>query len=79
MRYRIVQTISRRLVVTELTDDTLIPALEVRGYAMAGINRNRKQREELQEQPIFDGLVGPMWDGDAIRYEDAEAYCTLGA
>ena len=57
----------------------LIAAMEVRGYGFAGLNSNPRQRAELQGQPKFYGLCGPMWDGDAIRYEDAAANAALSA
>lgn len=31
-------------------------------------------REELDNQPIFKGYLGPMWDGDGLRYETQEVY-----
>lgn len=57
----------------------LVAAMEVRGYPLAGANSNPRQRAELQGQPKFDGLCGPMWDGDAIRYEDTASYAVLSA
>jgi hypothetical protein len=47
------------------------------GYVQTGVNRNPRQREELQGAPRFRGLVGPMWDGDALRYEDSKTYSDL--
>ena len=34
-------------------------------------------REELDNQPMVDGYLSPMWDGDGIRYETYEAYDML--
>lgn len=34
-------------------------------------------REELRGQPIINGYLGPMWDGDKIRYETQEVYDLL--
>ena len=31
-------------------------------------------RAELDNQPILPGYLGPMWDGDGLRYETAEIY-----
>ncbi len=31
-------------------------------------------RKELWNRPIIDGYVGPMWDGDKLRYETQEVY-----
>lgn len=50
--------------------------MTVRGYALAGVASRRGLRPELQGQPTFEGLVGPMWGGDdhPLRYEDQETY-----
>lgn len=57
----------------------LIECLAMFGYEHNGYNENQHQREELQGQPKFKGLLGPMYDGDAIRYENDRAYETLSA
>lgn len=31
-------------------------------------------RAELDNQPKLPGYLGPMWDGDALRYETWEVY-----
>lgn len=31
-------------------------------------------RAELDNQPVLNGLCGPMWDGDKLRYETWEVY-----
>lgn len=31
-----------------------------------------RYRAELCGQPMIKGFLGPMWDGDAIRYETSE-------
>lgn len=50
------------------------------GYRKTGINTNHRQRPELHYQPIFEGLLGPMWDGDkGIRYEDPHTNNQLSA
>lgn len=49
------------------------------GYAHTGYKSNPNQRAELQGSPVFKGLHGAMWDGDAIRYECPDAYETLSA
>lgn len=76
---RLVQSIEGKLIVTEFEIDNLIPAMEIRGYAFTRVNTNSRQRAELQGQPMFKGVNGPMWDGNAIRYEDTEAYAQLSA
>ncbi len=42
----------------------------IRGFTFVKLANNPSLRAELQGQPVFRGLLGPMWDGDAIRYED---------
>jgi len=34
----------------------------------------RPVKKELAGQPELEGLIGPMWDGDRVRYETQEAY-----
>jgi hypothetical protein len=34
-------------------------------------------RKELDNQPLVDGYLGPMWDGDKLRYETQEVYDML--
>lgn len=73
-RYRIVTFVDNDFIVNEFTTHQLIPALEVRGFSFMGYTNNPSVREELRVQPKFKGLLGPMWDGDAIRYESPAAY-----
>jgi len=77
MKYRFVQCINGQLIATEFTEDNIVPAMEVRGYEFHGLNENPCHRVELQGQPTFTRLLGPMWDGDAIRYEDVATYKLL--
>lgn len=79
MKYRLVQCIEEgRLVATEFDNlEALLAECEVRGFELAGLHRSDWGREELQGQPKFTELCGPMWGGDAIRYEDVEAYRIL--
>ncbi len=75
---RLVQNIDGQFIVTNFGPEAeLIAAMEIRGYAYERMNENSKQRPELQGQPKFRGLLGPMWDGDAIRYEDQKSYDIL--
>ena len=57
----------------------LIAAMEIRGFVFTSSNFSGRQRAELQGQPRFAGLLGPMWDGDAIRYECAESNAMLSS
>ena len=34
-------------------------------------------RAELDNQPMLEGYCGPMWDGDALRYETWDIYEAL--
>ena len=34
-------------------------------------------RAELDNQPIFKGLAGPMWDNGGLRYETWDVYALL--
>lgn len=34
-------------------------------------------RAELDNQPIFEGFLSPMWDGGELRYETQEVYDML--
>lgn len=34
-------------------------------------------RAELDNQPTLPGYLGPMWDGDGLRYETQELYNAL--
>lgn len=47
------------------------------GFPIVGANQNPRQRQELQGAPKFSGLLGPMWDGDCLRYEDQKTYDLL--
>lgn len=82
MEYRIVRQSGTGLEVITFTASTPADAIleaAKHGYAFRGFNANSAQREELQGQPKFTGLLGPMWDQDAIRYEDQAAYDEFSA
>lgn len=34
-------------------------------------------RAELRDMPFLAGFFGPLWDGDAVRYEDAAVAAAL--
>jgi hypothetical protein len=73
MKYQIVQNVEGEFVVTNPTD--IYAWAEVSGIEITGINRNPRQRAELQEQPKLKGFCGPMWNGNnTIRYEDIRTY-----
>jgi len=57
-----------------LDNNNIIPALEIRGFEFTGFTQSKALRAELQNQPVFKGLAGPMWGGmedgqPVVRYE----------
>lgn len=50
----------------------LYPELIVTGNLV-----NPNVRYELQGRPQFENFLGPMWDGDRLRYETQEIYDEL--
>ena len=77
MAYRIVYSIDGRMASDTTAD--IFAWMEARGRKHTGDENSASRRQELQGQPKFDGFAGPMWDGDAIRYEDWQAYERLSA
>ena len=54
---------------------------KVRGYS-EDLSELRAQgicvhRAELDNQPEYEGFLGPMWDGGMLRYETTEVYDML--
>lgn len=71
MKYRIVQLIEGEFIVSDVSQENLATWCAVRGFVITGVNRNPRQRAELQGHPKIDCLAGPMWGGEGIiRYED---------
>ena len=35
------------------------------------------QRKELDRQPLINGYLGPMWNGNSLRYEAPSVYREL--
>ena len=77
MNARLIQNIDGQWLTSEFSAADLIPSMEAKGFKHTGFNSNRSQRAELQGQPKFSGVLGPMWGGDHLRYEDQEAYDRL--
>ena len=51
-------------------------------YSQKGVNTNLHNREEIQGEPRFFDLLGPMYNGThegktCIRYESLEAYLLM--
>lgn len=70
MKYKLIQMIDGMMVASEFDEANVIAAMDARGFKVVGWNQNPHQRVELQARPIFEGVVGPMFDGGFIRYED---------
>jgi hypothetical protein len=79
MKARIIIKTEGQYIRYDIEADTLIPFMEIRGYKFSRYNDSSRQREELRGQPAFMGIAGPMWDGDAIRYECAETNRDMSA
>jgi len=57
-----------------------IRLMEQSGYMYSGTKYGPQMRRELQGQPKFKGILGPMWDGDSgIRYECPKTYESLSS
>lgn len=54
---------------------------EIRGYTEDLSELRAKgacvHRAELDNEPIYEGFLGPMWDGGDFRYETQEVYDML--
>jgi hypothetical protein len=58
----------------------LIRDLERHGIKQDGVETHPSLRKELQGQPTFDKLLGPMYGGPKkVRYETQEAYNMLSS
>lgn len=55
--------------------------LKIRGYTEDLSELRAKgacvHRAELDNKPIYEGFLGPMWDGGDFRYETQEVYDML--
>jgi len=68
--------ISGQVVRCDMEGD-FIAAMEIRGHRLAGI-KSESSRPELRGMPKFEGVCGPMWDGEqGIRYECKQTYAEL--
>ena len=48
-----------------------------RGYVVTGTFHRAGARPELVGHPVLEGFCGPMWDGDAIRYESVAFHAAM--
>lgn len=82
MKARLIQVVDGRLDAAEFDEARgvdVVAAMALRGYQLTHLNANPRQRAELQGAPVFRGVLGPMFDGDALRYETQAAYEILSA
>lgn len=82
---KFVQMVEGRLVASEVAIDNLLEAAAIRGAKAVGVEKQSEAgriqiREEMVGMPIFDTLLGPMYDGEGVvRYEDEKTYERLSA
>jgi len=77
--YQTAQQCFRTIEIEGASAQIVAARAAVEGFRCRGFNSNASQRHELQGAPKFTGLIGPMWDGDAIRYECSATYAELSA
>ena len=53
--------------------------LDEQGHAITSRFSSQYAREELDGAMVISDLLGPFWDGDAIRYEDQPTYDALSS
>jgi hypothetical protein len=60
--------------------DAFIHEMARLGHPLAGEHESPRTREILQGQPVFSGILGPMYDGEGwVRYENQDAYDSLSS
>jgi hypothetical protein len=79
--YRVVRIQSELgMFAEDFNEENVYAALEVRGFPFTEFNDSKHQHDLIKNAPKFDGLLGPMYDGeDVIRYESPEVYRALSA
>lgn len=72
MKYELIQTINGTQICTTLTPTNLVAAMSVRGFELDKTwEPPATLREELQGQPKFRHVFGPLYGGPGVvRYED---------
>jgi hypothetical protein len=77
MKYTLV-TLKNGKFSTDVFDETnLVTEMKKLGFPFENFNYNKFNRKELQGQPVFKGVFGPLWNGDHIRYETKDTYKIL--
>ena len=77
MKARLIQNIDDQWLTSGFEAADLIPSMEAQDFKHMGFNTNKSQGAELQGQPKFEGVIGPVWGEDHIRYEDEASYDRL--
>lgn len=85
MKYQLVQSTEAGLVSSFFPQEGVIAAMSIRGFEVSGRSKvGGVLRKELQGQPEFRGVAGPMWGGTddetgepIVRYEDWKSYDIL--
>lgn len=78
MLYRIVELTADGWKQIETTDLSAFIMSRADTEITGTLNR-KGPRAELQGQPYLKGFAGPMWDGNAVRYENSNAHDRLSA
>lgn len=59
----------------DLDVPAFIDCMVIKGYQFNKLEDSKYLRNELIGQPIFAGLLGPMYNGEGcVRYENQAAY-----
>lgn len=62
----------------EMDVETAKKAFRIKGYSKDWTKERQNggcvPKKELDNQPIFEGYLSPMWDGGKLRYETQEVY-----
>jgi hypothetical protein len=73
MKYSLITTNEQPLVADNPSD--FIKLMAQHGHEQNGVHNRPSSRIELQGQPKFKSVCGPMFNGDeGIRYESTKAY-----
>jgi hypothetical protein len=74
MHSHLVEVVNGKLVATEFVNEQeLVGAMASRGFKRKGVHSSDGLNARLHGQPVFDGVAGPFWSYDSLRYETWEA------
>ena len=78
--YRVVRFNATGMFTEEFAEANVIDELKARGFPFTRFNNSKHQHDLIKNAPKFDGLLGPMFDGEGvIRYESPKVYRALSA